>query len=166
MCEPTLILTATTMVAQGLQAKEKGKFDNEVSKYNARNLENEATRIRNKGNQEEGKQRRATAELISKQRASAGASGVDIDSGSPLQLQEDARTLGEVDALRIRQNFRDEARVRDDASLLARAEGQAAQSRGKNALTNSIIGVGSAYLGSKVSNKWFKSDSAAVTSEG
>ena len=90
-----------------------------VSNYNARVAENDAEEVRRVGVEKENDQRRRTAALVSKQRAQAGASNVDINSGSALQLQEDSITLGEADALRIRGNFdRQAERFESQADLL------------------------------------------------
>lgn len=179
MCEPTTILAvsgAVSTVAQGYSARQQGKaaqrqgvYEDKVAQYNARNMENEATRIRNKGTEEEMRHREQVAQLTSRQRAAQAASGVDIDSGSPLQIQEDAELMGELDALRIRSNFSDEARVRDDQAGLTRAQGKAARAAGNNAKSagdavfmNSVLGAGTSLLASGVASKWFSKNSMAM----
>lgn len=136
MCYPWVpyVIMAAAAAFQGYSQYQQGKFEEGVSKYNARQAENEAARVRNKGVEEENKRRRMTAELIGSQRASAGAFGVDVDSGSVLQLQEDTSLLGEVDALRIRSNFEDQAKGLDDQAELERARGRNARKQGRNAL--------------------------------
>jgi len=162
MCDPVTIgltLTAVSTVAQGYQAKQQGKFTESRSKFDARQLENQATRTLNKGTEEENKQRRANAELLSRQRAQLGAANVDIGSGSALQLQQDTATLGEVDALRIRSNFGDEAAVLEDTALITRATGKAARKAGDAQFTTSVLGA-AATVGS-VNSKWLTPKSSA-----
>lgn len=169
MCEPTTIaltMAAVSTVAQGYQARQQGRLTESRSKFDARQLENQATRTLNKGTEEENKQRRATAELISKQRAQLGAANVDIGSGSALQLQQDAATLGEVDALRIRSNFGDEAAVLQDTALITRATGKAARKAGDTQFTTALLGSGIAAAG-VVNSKWLTpSSSANITQVG
>lgn len=160
MCNPAAAywavaaITAYSSYSQGVEAKK-------TSRYNARVLENEATRTRNKGVTEEMKHREKVQQLISKQRATAGASGVDVGSGSPLQLQNDTELLGEVDALRIRENYLDQAQSLDDRSMLTKREGDAAYRKG---VIGAVTAIGSAYAGSgAVSNSWYSGNSAAVT---
>ena len=165
MCEPTTILAVTTMVAtaaQGYSGYQQGKFQEGVENYNAVLNENEATRIRNIGLEEENKQRRETAELVSRQRAVLASRGVNLDSGSALQLQTDAKTLGEIDALRIRDNFTVQAEAKEQAAMLHRLQGKAAKAAGRNAFAMSLVKAGTSFLGSapgqamatKVSSKW------------
>ena len=51
------------------------------------------------------RQRIATRSEVGKQRAALGASGVDPNMGSPLDVQIETGRLGEMDALTLRRNF-------------------------------------------------------------
>lgn len=159
MCNPALIVMVGAMVAEGYQAKQEGKQADKKAKFDARQLENEATMTRNVGSEEENKQRRATAELVAKQRARLGASNIAVDSGSGLQLQVDADTLGEVDALRIRSNFSDQAQVLDTTAEMTRAAGKAAKQAGADQFAL-VSGIG---IGSMVNSKWFDNKSSKVS---
>lgn len=184
MCDPVTIgltLLAVSQVAQGYQAKQQGDFAEEVSDFNARQQENEATRTRNLGVEEENKQRRATAELLSRQRAQLGAAGVELGTGSAFLLQEDTTTLGEVDALRIRSNFEQRAEGLELGAELTRAQGDAAREAGRTAFATSLLSAagtglsgapsgapstspfGGGAQGSGVSSKWYTQSSAAFT---
>lgn len=161
MCYPMLIMAAAT-VLQGYQAKQQGEYQEGVGRYNARQQENEAIRTRNKGVTEENKQRRATSELLARQRAQLGASGIDIGSGSALQLQQDTITLGEADALTIRTNFLEGAGTMADQAVLTRNQGEAARIAGNNAFTGSIITAAGQGMSSGVADKWFTPKSSAM----
>lgn len=129
MCEPTTVtMTYLAIAAGATQAYsqvQQGKDAMGTARFNARELENQATDIRNKGTEEENIKRRENAEFLSQQRAMLGASGIDIDSGSAGDLQQDTQLLGEVDALRIRRNFQDQADVAERQSVQVLAEGRA-----------------------------------------
>lgn len=164
MCEPATIATTLAVVstvAKGYAAKQKGDFDYGVAKYNSRRLENEATQIQNRGTEDENKQRRATAELISKQRARLAASGVDVESGTASQIQDDTALLGEVDALRIRSNAIDQAQVSQDNSQLTLRQGRAARNAGDTAFGISLLSAGANAAGG-FSGKWYNSDSSLL----
>lgn len=166
MCDPvTIALVATTVatVGQGYAAKQQGKFEQGVQNYNARQLENEAIRTRNVGTEQELEQREKTAQLIGAQRAQIGAAGLSLASGSPAALLEDSAYQGEVDALRIRSNFQQQAQSLDDQSSLARAQGAAARQAGNNAFTGSLLQAGAGVFGSDVASKWFTPSSAAAS---
>ncbi len=147
-------------VAQGYAAKQKGKYENQVAKYNARVKDNEATLVRTKGVEEENAARQRTAQLLSKQRAQLGAANVELTSGSPLDLQEDTVLLGEVDALRIKSNFQRGAESLEQQAELTLAGGEAVEAAGEFAFGSSLLSAG----GTAVASKWYTSDSAALGS--
>lgn len=165
MCEPVTIgiavaaATVAGAIMQGSAAKQQGEYQNDVSKYNARQMENEAVQTRNKGTEEEIKQRDKTAQLTSLQRAQLGASGVDVGSGSALTLQQDAELIGEADALRIRSNFSDAADTLEGQALIERSQGKAAKQAGNNAFKTSILTGTSSGAG--VASKWYTPSSSA-----
>ncbi len=169
MCEPTTIalaLSAVATVSQGYAAKQKGKFDFGVAKFNARQLENEAVQTRNVGVEEENRQRRKSAELLSRQRAQLAAQNVELGSGSAEQIQQNTIDLGEIDALRIRSNFERQAESLEDQAGITLAQGRAAKSAGNRAFTTSIVGAGASFLGSpqggQFASKWFGKNSSAA----
>lgn len=160
MCNPAVpyMIMAVSTAVRGVSAYQQGKFQEDVADYNAAQTRNEATQTRNKGVEAENRQRRATAELIAKQKAQAGASGVDVNSGSPLQLREDSELLGEADALRIRSNFENQATAMDDQADIIESEGKNAAKKGRNALFSSVLGSG-AQVGMGLNAKWFSPES-------
>jgi len=170
MCEPATIglmaLTAFSGYQQRAQAREQASYERNAAEINAVNLENQATKVRNKGVEEENMKRREIAQLLGRQRAQLGASGVVTDSGSALQLQEDTAMLGEEDALRIRSNYDDEASSLEQSATNTRYDGdfKASQTKaaGNAAFTSSLLGAASKGL--PVASKWYSSTSAAKTS--
>lgn len=187
MCEPTTVTMTYLAIASGAVSAasqiQQGNEANAVAKYNAREQENQATRVRNKGTEEENIKRRETAEFLSKQRAMLGASGIDLGSGSAADLQQDTELLGEVDALRIRSNFDDQATQMERQAELTRQQGRSAKRAGQiSALgtalsTAATVGMinatpvgagelgknGAASIGGKggFSGKWYTPDSSA-----
>lgn len=164
MCDPVTIATtlkATEIVAKGYAAKQQGQYANQVAKYNARQQENEATRTRMKGVEEENIQREKTAQLLSTQRAQLGAAGVALESGSALDLQTDTAIIGEADALRVRSAFTERAETMEQQAKFTLAEGRAKQQMGEAAFAGSILGAGAGLMSAGVADKWFTSSSAA-----
>lgn len=164
MCEPTTIAAAVTVVSAAYTAKQQydqGKYQKGVADYNARVAENQAERTRSAGVEAENIQRRKTAELISKQRAQLGAANIDIGSGSALQLQEDAATLGEVDALRIRRNYEDQGAALDTSAKLTENQGEFAAKAGRNAAFGTLLSGTASAMNTGVSDKWMTPNSAA-----
>lgn len=155
-----ITLQSVSLLAQGFQARQQGRFQQGVSRFNARQLENEAQQVTNIGTEQENEQRRATAELLSRQRAQLGASGVELGSGSALQLQTDTQTLGEVDALRIRSTSGLRAESLIDQSELTRSQGDAAKRSGDLKFGASLLFAAGTVAASGVADKWFSPDSA------
>lgn len=130
MCEPILISTAVAGLSAGLEyqgAKEQGKADLAVARYNARIQENESIRTRNKGVEEENIHREKAGRLLETQRAQLAASGVALGEGSALTILDDTRFAADRDALRIRDNYRDQADAQKTQSELTLLQGKNAR---------------------------------------
>lgn len=165
MCNPAIIPLVTTLISTGMQVNQQrsqGQYQAGVANYNARVAENTAQDVRNAANEAENAQRRQTALLIARQRARQGASNIDINSGSALQVQNDAMTLGEADALRIRSNATSQVGALQTESLLTRSQGSAARMAGRNKATGSLLSGIAGAAGSGVADKWLTPDSAAA----
>lgn len=174
MCEPTtmtvMALTAAAGATQAYSQIQQGRATEASANFNAREMENQATRIRNKGVEEENIQRRSTAEFLARQRAMLGASGIDIQSGSAADLQQDTEVLGEVDALRVRRNFSEQADVAERQALQTRAEGKAAKRAANVSALGTVLTTAASVgmMGAKpppgtVSPKWYTPNSAAMS---
>lgn len=166
MCSPVAVVAVTTVLSTAMTAtaqRRQGKYQKAVGAYNARVAENQAQDVRRAGTEEENLRRRKTAELLSTQKAQLGAAGVELGSGSALQLQENTVTLGEADALRIRSNFEAQATALETGATLTRASGAAAERIGSTQAVGTILSGGAAALDTGVADKWFKPNSAANT---
>lgn len=132
MCEPVSIgiALASAGVTGGLQyqgAKEQGKADLAVARYNSRIQENESIKTRNKGVEEENIHREKAGRLLETQRAQMAASGVALGEGSALTILDDTRFAADRDALRIRDNYRDLADSQKTQSELTLLQGKNAR---------------------------------------
>ncbi len=111
--------TATTVYAQKKQAsalEEQGKAQqrsaesqSELSTYNAEVADLQAQDALDRGVEEESRFRASIRGTIGSQRAGAAAGNVDVNYGSPVDVQADAAFLGELDALTIKTNAAREA---------------------------------------------------------
>lgn len=167
MCEPTTIMAITTVAATAANAYiqvQQGQYEAGVSKYNARVAENRAEEVRRAGTEEEMAHRRKVAQLQSTQRAQLGAAGVELGSGSALQLQEDTLAMGEADALRIRSNVESQVGALQTQADLTRSQGSLSQYSAGFAAGGTILSGTAATLGTGVADKWFTPNSAAVKS--
>lgn len=142
------LLQLGSSIFAGSAQKKQGQSDQYIANYNASNMENDATKLRKVGVEKEDDHRRNVAEMASRQRASFGAGGVVVDTGSAGAIQRDTHTLGEIDARRIRQTYQDEAAAIDDQASITRMTGKAAARAGNSAFLTSILTGGSQFAAS------------------
>ena len=95
--------------AQSQARKKQGAAEETAYVYNAVIAEQQAQDAIARGEQAEGIQRINVKRLIGAQRAAYGAQGVEVDSGSALDVQKDTAAMGELDAIIIRNNAAREA---------------------------------------------------------
>jgi len=138
-------LSLAGTLAQGGAAKAAGERDQHIAEYNARMGEIDAVRIRKAGVQRENDLRQSVARLASRQRAAFGASGVVVNSGSAAAVQRDTFTMGEVDAMRIRQSVEDQATAVEEGAMLTRMDGRARARAGSNAFRTSVLTGGAQF---------------------
>lgn len=161
---------------ENAQLIEQGSETNaQISDYNARMLEAKARDSVRRGYVDESRFRVTNRGLIGSQRAGFAAQGVDISTGSPLDVQTDTAYQGELDALTIRTNAAREAwgfqvsaedermqaaaqrklgklqarstrRVGASEALSARLGGQYAQSASRFGATATLLGAGGNLL--------------------
>lgn len=100
--------------------------------------------------------RRTTRALIGSQRAGLAAQGIDVNSGSAVDVQADSAYYGELDALTIRTDAAREAwgykveAANDRATAQdERYQGKLAQQAGRNAAIGTILSTGGSMLSEK-----------------
>jgi hypothetical protein len=80
------------------------QYQASVAESNATIAEEQARFAMMNGQKEEQAQRLKMAALLGDQKAVAAANGVDVHSGSPVELMATTKTIGEGDAFTIRDN--------------------------------------------------------------
>lgn len=93
----TLVLAAVNVAQQYAQRKN----EQDAVDAQARTLEQHGEVARARAAAQEADLRRQTARTLGRQRALYGKAGVTLE-GSPLLVQDDAATAGEIDALNVR----------------------------------------------------------------
>lgn len=139
MCSPGLAIAGVSagLSAYGAYKSAKGqrkqlKYDAAVADGNAQYADSLAIDALQRGQVDEGTSRQATAQLKGTQRVSLAARNVDLDEGSALNILADTDTMGNRDALLIRQNADREASGyrKDAADFRSGASNARAQRRG------------------------------------
>ena len=98
-----------TQQRQAWAAQAQGKYEAAVDEQNAALSDKQAQDAIERGQIEEARQRLVTRQTIGATRAAQAAQGVDVGSGSAVDVQASEAGLGELDALMIRNNAAREA---------------------------------------------------------
>jgi len=123
---------------------EAGKQQKKLADRNAANLDASADDTIDRGNQEAIALKRRARGLRGKQRAALAGSGVDVGSGTALDLQEETTALSEADASQIRENAFNQAwGIRTQAGYEREAGMYARRGARNNAIGTLLGGAGS-----------------------
>jgi hypothetical protein len=168
MCAPMAVMIATTVLSTAMSAYssiQQGKaneaayeYQSKVADDNAKLAETYAQGAIATGQAEEQAQRRKTAALMGQQRATTGASGVLVDSGSSLDVTADTAMLGELDAQTVKNNAEWNAYKYRTQGLSYQNSSEMYQSSAANASNAGTMGAATSLLSgaASVSNTWLK----------
>lgn len=117
---------------QATAAERQGAYEQGVYNVDAQLADQQAADAIARGKEAETRQRQATRGLIGAQRATLAAQGIDVSTGSALDVQADTAALGELDALTIRNNAAREAFGYRVQAMDYRNQGAMAALAGKN----------------------------------
>lgn len=121
-------------------ANQQGDFQSGLLTQNAAFKNQAATETEMAGDTAADWQRVRTGQAVGTQRTAQAANGIDVNSGSAAQLQDDTSMLGELDALTIQNNAAREAygyRVQAGQDM---KNARQALTNAKSAATGSILG--------------------------
>lgn len=121
---------------------QAGKANEKTAKLNAAMLEMEAKDAELRGEHDANMNRLRTRLLIGKQRAEWGASGVEVDAGTPVEVSADTAMLGELDSQTILNNAAREAWGYRAQATVTKYEGEMAKWQGNMGAFSSILGGG------------------------
>lgn len=153
MCEPTVLAVASLAlgVYSGVQTskaqKAAGEYQQQVADQNAAIGRNQAEQARQIGNIEEARVRRQARAAVASQRAALAANGLDINSGTALDLQAETAGFGEADALTARSNALRQAWGFEVGAVNDVNQGRAARAAGQNAATGTLLTTGANLAG-------------------
>lgn len=137
----------------GKAAKEAGEAEGRRLDFNAGVADLQADDAIARGTEAEHRFRSTVRGLIGSQRAGFAGQGVDVGTGSAVDVQADAAYLGELDARTILSNAKREAwgfnvQAQDFrmGADVARRGGAAAQTASRYAAATGVLGTGSSLL--------------------
>lgn len=150
---------ATALIAGGAlytanAINSAGKMNQQIANHNAELSEAQAQDALAIGAVNEQRQRAKTKQLIGSQRANLAAQGIDIETGSALDVQTGTAALGEDDALMIRTNAAREAWGYRAQASNYRFGGEVARTTAKQQAVGTLLtGGGKAYGNYSTLNK-------------
>lgn len=140
-------LQAAGSIKAGRAAKKAGEQEAQLREYNAQVAELNAQDALERGVIDEGRFRAHVRGVVGSQRTGFAGQGVDVASGSALDVQLDAEYLGELDAMQIRQNaMRESWGYKVEAHSL-RLGAQQAREAGKAQATAAYLGAAGSLVG-------------------
>lgn len=150
------VVSAIGAIQQGKAQADAARYQAQVARNNEIIANQQAARERQEGVIEAQTTDLKSAQLIGKQKAILGASGVDINTGSPLAVQESQAGLARLDALTIQANHERKAWGFDIEAANKKAQSQLYYMQAKNAEDAATLGAFSSILGGagSVASKW------------
>lgn len=142
MCNPTLFMAGAGGVTAASQISA-GNYADDISKRNQVALNQQAESVIEAGKVEEGRSRIQTADIKGKQKTGFAASGVDVGSGSPVDILSDTAAFGELDALTIRQGAEADAESLRSRGVSERLQGKLAKRQGYGNAAGTLLTTGS-----------------------
>lgn len=118
---------------QANAVEAQGKYEAAADRQNASLADAQAADAIARGQVEEGRYRLGTTQQIGATRAALASQGVDIGTGSALDVQGSEAGIGELDALAIRNNAAREAWGYNVDAINLRQQANLAELGGKNA---------------------------------
>lgn len=132
-----------TVAAAGVGAYAsyaQGQAQKEASEFNAKVAENNAMAAEQQGQFDAQQIRDKNRRLVASQRAAYAASGVDPNSGSPLDVYRDTKISGELEALTAIYTGRTSANAQTAQASLDRARANSASNAGTLGAASSLLG--------------------------
>lgn len=156
MADPVTIALVASLAGaavSGVGAIQQGKAAANAANYNAALAANNAKIALNNANtanlageQQAAVQEQKTRAQVSSEKTAQAAGGIDVNSGSAVDVRSSAAANGELNALTIRSNAAREAYGYQTQSASQTAQGELDKSQAKNDITSSYITAGGDLL--------------------
>lgn len=162
------VLSAFGNVAEGKSTKAMYDYQASVARINSDIDRQNAEWERSKGEIEGQQYGLKAAQQFGEIRTGQAASGLDVNSGSNLAVQNSQRTLARMDEATIRNNALKTAYDYDVKSTTDLNQAALYDTAGKNAQTAGYIKAASSIIGSasSVSSKWLSASQVGIGGSG
>lgn len=154
---PTTFLTAGA-ATQGMSAvggafsqanaiAGQAQYQQKVAEINSKIADFQATDALQRGGQAAARALGRSSQAVSSERASAAGQGINVNTGSAADIQDQTGAMGRLDALTIQNNAMREAFGYKSQAASYTAQGQFAGIAGQNAYANTLVTGGMQALG-------------------
>lgn len=140
-------MSAYGQIQQGDNQKKLNDYQAAIGERSAKISDQAADDAEERGRVAEQQQRLKTSQIIGTQRSALASGGVQVDSGSALDVVADSAMLGEMDALTVRQNAEREAYQYRLQAYSSRTQAGMSTLAGNNAASNAAWGAGTTLIG-------------------
>jgi hypothetical protein len=153
VCDPATLVIASTIVASagqlysGAYASQQAGYAAQVAQQNKELSRESAQDAIVRGQEEQQRLGRETAQRVGSQRARLSANNVDVGFGSAARVVDDTRDLAEDEANVIAENTRRQVRSFQIDAYGFESERRAALAERKSAQIGTAFGVASTALG-------------------
>ena len=141
----TTIQAIGTLASAGAQY-QSAQYGKAMAEQNAKIAEQQGLASLRQGALEQERIARRARQIQGQQRALYGASGVDISSGSPLEIQASTEYMAAQDKALVRYNAELKKWGFDVESANYKAQAQQYGNMGKSAIVGGLLGAGSTIL--------------------
>lgn len=142
---------------QGQQQAAQARYQAQIAANNAQIANQNAKDTEAAGAAEEQRKRIENSQRTSALRAAAGASGVDVGTGSALDSFADATMIGEYDALSVRNNYQRQANAYYQQAANFTNDSALYRQAASNATGNALTGMAGSLLSGagQVASSWY-----------
>lgn len=138
---------AVGAATSGAAARQAAQYNAQIAGINQQVSEQNAIQATQAGEQQAGMSQQKTRATVGAIKAGQAASGVDINSGSAVDVRSSAAQLGELDAINIRANAARTAYGYGNQAAGFGAQAQLDKLTGENAGVAGDIGAATTFLG-------------------
>lgn len=137
-----MAVQAGSSYQQASAYESEGNYQKSIANINARFSKLNAQDAINRGGKEAEQLKKQAKQLIGTQRVNLAAQGIDVESGSALDVQTDTAELAEIDAMTIRNNAWKEAWGYRVQAMNETFSGKYAQLSAQNKSRNTLLAGG------------------------
>lgn len=136
---------------QSSALKAQGAYQQQIAEMNARASDDLAKDAVERGKTESSLVRNRARQMLGSQRAGYAGQGVEVNSGTALQIQDETYTMGETDALTVKNNAWREAWGYKTQAKNIRSQGRLANMTAQLQARNTMLTGGLTAIGSVLS---------------